>query len=190
MKKRLFLTGPSGCGKSTVLLEALGEKMALAGGFRTVRHRNPDGKVSDFTLQKPVDDGTARIFLDFSGPDPLRPKVFRQLGVTLLRQAREEPFAVLDEIGGIELLEPAFLVELEELLTGEMPCIGVLKGDSSATMLIEKLGLGAAYRWLYGDLVQTMRSDPDTLIVEMKDRQEDTARELVSRWVEEYAHEA
>ncbi|WP_320129218.1 nucleoside-triphosphatase [uncultured Sphaerochaeta sp.] len=38
---------------------------------------------------------------------------------------------LLDEIGGVEMLMPEFRAQLYEVLEGEIPCLGVLKLETS-----------------------------------------------------------
>ena len=126
MKQRLFLTGPIGCGKSTAIQVALGEKITQCGGFLTKRHREP---YLHFTLESP--DGTfQKTFLDFSSGKPeVNLSVFSEISL-------RGRVLVLDEIGGIELLNPEFTAALEAALDSDIPILGVIKGEGPAGKLI------------------------------------------------------
>lgn len=184
MKKRLFLAGASGCGKSTMLRQALGDKQRFSGGFLTLR--DPDG--TGFDLVRADEIGFRYRFLDFTEREPrLDLQVFSTVGVRLLEQAAQHPFAVLDEIGGIELLEERFCAGLKRFLAGDTPCIGVMKGTGPAGMLVERLGLTAQYEAAHRRLYQFLEQDPDTLFIETTGRYDEQTRYQVGQWVEEYA---
>ena len=122
MKRHLFLTGSIGCGKSTAITVALGEKITQCGGFLTRRYRDP---YLHFTLESP-DGNVKSTFLDFASG---KPEV--DLAVFSKNYLRGETL-VLDEIGGIELLDPEFASALEAVLSSGIPILGVLKGEGAA----------------------------------------------------------
>ena len=167
MKRRLFLTGPIGCGKSTAIAAALGERTQQCGGFLTRRYR--DGNVKS-------------TFLDFASG---KPEV--DLAVFSKNYLRGETL-VLDEIGGIELLNPEFASALEAVLSSGVPILGVLKGEGAAGALIDKLGLTEEYHWAAGKLRQQLYNDPNTLVYTCT-QYDENALLLVRRWVEEYCHD-
>ncbi len=185
MKRRLFLTGPMGAGKSTAIGEALGEKLAGCGGFRTRRTRDKYGHAVTFFLESP--DGAVReTFLDFSQGKPrVRLEVFESLGRTLL--GGKMP-CVLDEIGGVDLLCPGFMEALEDLLRKDVPVIGVIKGEGPAGALIQALGLSEEYAQAADRLRQMLREDGDTLLYECG-QFDKNALALARQWAEEYLHE-
>lgn len=178
MKRRLFLTGPIGCGKSTAIGTALGDRLSQCGGFLTRRYREP---YLYFTLESP--DGTKKAtFLDFSSGKPrVDLSVFSKicLGGDVL---------VLDEIGGIELLNPDFVAALTDVLNSDTPILGVLKGEGPAGALIEALGLAEEYRRAADLLRQQLRSDPDTLVYQCG-QYDENALHLARQWTEEYLHD-
>lgn len=178
MKRRLFLTGPIGCGKSTAIQKALGGRITKCGGFLTRRHREPH---LHFTLGRP--DGKAReIFLDFAAEKPeVNWSVFSEkyLKGTVL---------VLDEIGGIELLDPGFLSALERVLDSDVPILGVVKGDGPANALIRTLNLTEEYDRCASRLRKKLRDDPNTLVYECT-QYDEQALLLAAQWAEEYLHD-
>lgn len=178
MKRRLFLTGPIGCGKSTAIQTALGEKITLCGGFLTRRYREP---YLHFTLESP-DRNVKETFLDFSGGKPeVDMDVFSRVSF-------RGHILLLDEIGGIELLNPELLAALERVLRSETPVIGVMKGDGPASALIRTLGLTAEYTEKSEKLREFLKNDPETLLYECK-QFDDTALLLARQWTEEYLHD-
>ena len=153
MKPRLFLTGPSGIGKSTMISRELGERIRRAGGFLTVRDRNEEGRVIGFDIYSADGYGPRDRFLDMTGERPrMDLEVFSGVGLDYLRRAGERPFAVLDEIGGVELINDRFMDEL-------------------------------ARRALYDHLAD----DPNTMLLEVTDREDEKALTAVREWAEEYA---
>ena len=178
MKRRLFLSGPIGCGKSTAIAQALGNNLTQCGGLLTRRHREPR---LHFTLESP--DGTNKdTFLDFSAGKPeARLQVFSNVSF-------QGKALVLDEIGGIELLNPDFTDALETVLKSDVPILGVIKGKAPAGALIEALRLAEEYELAAARLWQQLRTDPDTQIYECG-QYDENARRLAEQWAEEYLHD-
>lgn len=178
MKPRLFLTGPIGCGKSTAIGRALGDRLAQCGGFLTRRHPEPH---LHFTLESP--DGTTKeTFLDFStGKPTVNLAVFSKASL-------EGSVLILDEIGGIELLNPAFVSALEGVLASDIPILGVIKGDGAADALAESLGLTETYRIAAARLRQQLQADPETLVYQCG-HYDETAVLLAQRWAEDNLHD-
>ena len=178
MKRRLFLTGPIGCGKSTVIGQALGDKLVQCGGFLTRRHREP---YRYFTLESP--DGTyKKTFLSFGAGKPeIALSAFSEIPLT-------GKVLVLDEIGGIELLNPAFTAALEAVLNSNVPILGVIKGESPAGALIDSLRLTEEYEQAAYRLRSRLKTDSDTLVYECG-QYDEAAALLAKQWVEEYLHD-
>ena len=188
MQPRLFLTGPSGCGKSTMIRRELGELAHLAGGFVTIRDRDENGTIRGFEILSADGYGPRDRFLDLTGEAPwIDLEVFSGVGVDYLRRARERRFAVLDEIGGVELLNESFMDELARYLSGSQPCIGVMKGAGPAGKLVEMMGLTVRYELARRALYEHLRSDPNTCLIEVTGWEDENARAAVREWVAEYA---
>lgn len=194
MKKHLFITGPSGCGKTTLLRQELGGALAYAGGFVTERVCGEDGRAAAYDLcpaaaAAGIGGFEAHRFLDLDQTPPRKDnEVFRGPAVKMLEEAAYYPFAVIDEFGGFELVIPQFRAALEELLNSELPIIGVLKGPDNASELKSSLGLGDRYTMLTDKLRAALSADPDTVVLEMLSRGDETVRRIVRQWVAEYAN--
>lgn len=185
MEKRLFLTGPSGWGKSTAILEALGEEISRAGGFRTVRLYDETGLGVRYQLQSPSGN-EGEVFLDCTrSPYRVYPDVFSGFGVRLLKCSNGAPFLVFDEIGGIELLREDFVQALESLLHSDIPCIGVMKEEGLASKLITHLGKEHDFYEAARRLRRWMQEDPDTLLLPCG-QFDAHAKEIAKQWVMEY----
>ena len=188
MKPRLFLTGPSGCGKSTMIRRELGDLVSRAGGFITVRDRDEQGVIRAFEILSADGYGQPERFLDLSGTEPrVDLEVFSGTGVEHLRRAGERSFAVLDEIGGVELLDETFVDELARYLQGSQPCIGVMKGPGPAGKLVEMMGLTVRYELARRALHEHLRNDPNTCLMETTGEDDPAALDAVRQWVAQYA---
>lgn len=188
MKPRLFLTGPSGCGKSSMIHRELGELAHRAGGFRTIRHRDESGRIIGFEIGSADGYGPRDRFLDLTGEEPwVDLEIFDRVGLDYLRRATERRFAVLDEVGGVELLNDRFMDEFARYLQGSQPCIGVMKGPGPAGKLVEMMGLTVRYELARRALYEHLRSDPNTCLIEMTGWEDENARAAVREWVAEYA---
>lgn len=193
MKKHLFLTGVSGIGKTTIIRQALGSAAGYAGGFITERVADGDGSVEGFDLYPAAaaigHDGFDGLrFLDLGTVPPRKDnEVFRESAAQMLREAGFYPFVMLDEIGGFEMLIPQFRNELAQLLNSDAPIIGVIKGTENAEELRASFGLGEKFTMLTDNLRAVLANDEDTVVIEVKQRGDETARRIVEAWVKEYA---
>lgn len=193
MKKHLFLTGVSGIGKTTIIRQALGSAAGYAGGFITERVADGDGSVEGFDLYPAAavigHDGFDGLrFLDLGTTPPRKDnEVFRESAAQMLREAEFYPFVILDEIGGFEMLIPQFRNELAQLLNSDAPIIGVIKGAENAEELRASFGLGEKFTMLTDNLRAVLANDEDTVVIEVKQRGDETAKRIVEAWVKEYA---
>lgn len=183
--RNLFLTGPMGCGKSTCIARALGQHMAQAGGFLTVRQRDETGQAAAFLLCLPNGESRQAIISRNEQGYAIHPEVFETFGITLLEEAKRYPFVVLDEIGGFEVLSQPVLDALIDLLSSHVPCIGVMKGAGPAGKMIDKLGLGQAYTRNAEVLRGWMSRNTHTLLYECS-QFDPEAQRLAEAWVRAY----
>ena len=192
MKKHLFLTGLSGCGKTTMINNALGDRLAVAGGFVTVRMFDEAGKLLGYDMfpsaaAAGVDGYEGDRFLDYSGETRKHNnEVFRTTGVRLLREAEYYPYALIDEFGGFEIIIPEFREALLDFLSSDMPIIGVLKARPNAETLTRRLSLGDKYVDMLSALTTALKNDSDTLVLETTGRYDEEAKRIVAAWVNEY----
>lgn len=193
MKKHLFFTGPSGCGKTHMIREALGERLAFAGGFVTERVSDGNGRLLGYDLMPAaaaagIPGYSAARFLDYSVLPPVTDnEVFRIEGVRLLEEAQMYPYTLIDEFGGFELIIPQFREALLDVLNSDQPCIGVLKGAPNAAELQKRLGLGERYSAYRNALEAALERDSDTVLLHIKDRNDRKARAILEAWCDEYA---
>ena len=193
MQKRIFLTVPTGCGKSRLLREALGGRLGFAGGLVTERALDETGAFLGYDLLPPaalggVEGYVPARFMDCTVfPFVHNNEVYRNLGVQLLREAVCYPFAVLDELGGFELVIPQFRKALEDFLNSDTPCVGAVRTLEDMEMLRSVLGLGERYCEHGARLHEALANDPDTLVLELNEETLPAVRRAVSRWVGDYA---
>ena len=187
MKKKLFLTGPDRSGKSELIHNALGEQIRRAGGFVTIRERDEKGNVKSFDLVPADRSGNPERFLEFVNGKPVsRLEVFSQTGTRLLQQAESRPFAVMDELGGVELLDDGFVRALAQFLKSDTPCIGVLKGPG-AGKTVGVMGLNLRYELARRVLLEHLLKDADVMVVRTSGLGDEKAEALVQEWVDKYA---
>ena len=193
MKRKLFLCGPAFCGKSRLIREALGRQLQAAGGFCTELSSEKDGSMLGCTLMPAAAAGGVEgfekeLFLDLRQFPPLHDsEVFRESGVRCLEEAEWYPFAVLDEIGGMDLIIPQFRVALENLLRSGLPVLGVVKTEEDAEQLRQLLGPGQRFREFSERLHRALQADPDTEILYIEADAAAEAGEAVRAWAAEYA---
>lgn len=192
MSRHLFLTGPAGCGKSRLIREALGDRLAGAGGFITGPVVGPEGYAVAYALRPAaaaagVEGLERRIILDCGTWPPRRDnEVFRTLGARLLQEAAFYPYAVLDEIGGFETVIPQFRQALEELLNSGVPLLGALKTPEDAAQWQALYGLGERFTALDSRLRDRLAQDPDGRILDLARTDEDEVRAALRDWVGRY----
>ena len=187
MKKKLFLTGPDRSGKSDMIHKALGDRRRNAGGFVTVRDRDEDGRIRSFDLVPADGSGQPQRFLEYVNGKPVSHlEVFSQTGTRLLRNGADRPFVVLDELGGVELLDESFVRALVQLLRGNTPCIGVLRGPGQAKT-VGVMGLNLRYELARRVLMDNLNKDPDALVIHTTGLGDEEAMAMVEQWVETYA---
>lgn len=192
MQRHLFLTGPTGCGKSTLLSRALGERLGEAGGFVTQPCLGAYGELIGFTLSPAaaaagISGFEPERFLDCSSfPPRTDNEVFRTTGVRLLEEASWYPFALLDEIGGFELVIPQFREALEVLLRSPLPIIGALKTPEEAEAMRQALGLGEKFRAYYPALLRLLTEESDTLLLPVSGPEDPAAAEALDDWIQHW----
>lgn len=182
--KRLFLTGDMGCGKSTAITSALGNRICQCGGFLTRRVFDEEGGLRGFEICSTDDSKKMDFLVFFDGKPMFYPVSFETLGVSALNGK----VLILDEIGGVELLCPRFRDRLYQVLRSDIPVLGVLKGENPQAAMTETLKLRQDYSDAVRQLYDLLQNDPDTMIYQCKNFDENALR-LAGSWAEEYLNE-
>lgn len=193
MEKKLFLIGAAGVGKTRLMREVLGEKLASAGGYITMRSTDSEGRFVGYSLLPAaaaagVAGFVPELYLDCRSFPPRKDhEVFRQTGVRLLAEAVWYPYALLDELGGYELVIPEFGTALQTYLNTPHPCLGALRSPEDAELLRGLLGLSDRYPAKLRGLLDTLEHAQDCRIAELREDNMDEIRALLKQWCTEYA---
>lgn len=142
MIRHLFLEGRIQSGKSTLLRKKLQPYMDSIGGFASQRLLDDSGSTIGFRIGKasatPLTASFSKEYsgifrtTDKDGTVHKYPEVFDEEGIKYLTENQGKRLILLDEIGGAEMLSPLFYRELNNVLYGSIPCIGVIKLEESA----------------------------------------------------------
>ena len=154
-KKHIFLEGPIQEGKSTLIRKLLKADLSQIGGFSSQRLLNESGETVGFRiaaageamdLTRKYSPELPDVFLHFNGSrTEKRSDVFADTAVKYLRESRGKQLILLDEIGGVELLSPEFRKEMYRVLEGDIPCLGVLKLESSSRRMCGNADIGSDF---------------------------------------------
>ncbi|MDO4545917.1 MAG: nucleoside-triphosphatase [Bacillota bacterium] len=148
----LFIEGPSRTGKSTLLRQMLAPYMDHVGGFASQRLLDDDGNTVAFRIGSAATTPLTAPFSEAEKPDGIFrithpdgttekfPEVFDRDGIAYLTQTRNKKLILLDEIGGAELLSAPFRGALARVLSGSIPCIGVIKLPEKARFMSRTAG--------------------------------------------------
>jgi nucleoside-triphosphatase THEP1 len=150
MKKHFFLEGPIQEGKSTLIRKLISLRLNETGGFSSQRLYGASGKTVGFRITPAAEamnltasysPELSNIFLFFDGQKTnMNPEIFTETAIRYLRESEGKKLVLLDEIGGIELLEPEFRKALYNILE-EAPCIGVLKLEISTRLMCDNANI-------------------------------------------------
>lgn len=188
VKKHLFLTGPEHRVPDFLLKNELSSRLSEAGGF----------------LSRAVEEGgetrlellPAAAFGGVEGYEPLPylwqgprwrtdNQVFRHQAAQLLREASWYGFAVLDPLGGFELLIPQYRAALEDFLSSQLPIVAILLSPSEAENQRQKLGLGEKELLYLRQLRQALTDDPDSAILDFSRMTPKHGQEILRAWTRE-----
>ncbi len=128
----LLLTGKPGSGKTTIIRKVLDGTQVRAGGFITEEMREKSIRTG---FQIETLDGKRAVLAKREAHDTLPrigsyavdTSVMADIGVPALREAGESAdLVVIDEIGKMEMLCPAFVRELHRIAAFETPVLGTI----------------------------------------------------------------
>lgn len=184
----LFLEGTSRTGKSTLLRECLLPYKEQLGGFSSQRLWEKDfcrcyrmTPASDFQLDQEYHPDFPHIFRYHRHQYP---EVFKTYGVQLLEDASHYPLILLDEIGGAELLVPEFRQTLYKILSGNVPCIGVLKEASKAQFMKSTVDYGKDVIFYNEELRDFLQQLPNCRFLHFERNHRDSLKKEINQFLE------
>ena len=182
MIKNLFLFGSIGAGKSTVIRQCLLPYLPEVGGFYVQRilcnkellafGLKPVDHKADYQLTLDVTNlvGIENLFLYVDGQGNwLRDdQVFQNSGAECLRNNRQnhKKLILLDELGGIELHNQAFMAEVYETLSSSTPVLGVVKAPANARIL-ERVEAGKGVTDINLNFIEYLHNDQGTELLDV-----------------------
>ena len=192
MKRVLLLEGPRGVGKSTLLLEAMGPCAGRAGGFMTLRlpgeNRRGFCHVKPSELQTPTggelrgDEKGLFLMRDENGVTRFDDVLLTHT-LPMLEDIASHPFAVLDEIGGLELTLPPFHDALYRAIDQPVPLLGVLKCRENSQTLGRREEAFCDYRREYEAFRSFLENHGEVEIVSVQSVN-DGIRQRLALWLE------
>mgnify|MGYP005774557765 FL=1 len=159
MKRRLLLTGAPGTGKSALIERALGAEARFAGGYAVLSGGLilPAGELAVPNIRR-------------RGREPFS----AAYAARLLREGREKPFVIADELGGPALGDADYYDALIRLLFSGRPLVGVLRREGAPD-------------WEWTELHSLLGRDPDTLILPAAGIYDINAAGALRHWTNEWA---
>ncbi len=177
---RLFVTGPSRTGKTALLLSALAPYQTNLSGYYVTRHMQNgrvmayalcEASIGEFKPDAVYNGEVEHAFLTWEGNGRAKDlAVFDGFGTMLLKRAVGTKLALLDEIGGIEMLSDAFYEALCALLQSKTPCVGVFKSVSAFERMsrdVQSVDACAIRRKCIENLLS---NDTNTRLISISDR--------------------
>jgi len=174
----LFLQGSSGMGKSSMLRKAFlynKPDMSAIGGF-CVQRLQKNGETVGFRAVDFKEDypPLVRDFSkDLSGIFMYQRQWDMQPLVQLVKETSAHSYQciILDEIGGIELVNDEFMLHLRLILSGKTSCVGVLKSTENMNRMRHHLKLGNEYLSLHQQLKHEIQNSGELITVTENNKQ-------------------
>lgn len=199
MVKNLFLYGAIGAGKSSLIRDCLHSRMANLGGFFVQRIFQgeqlrgfslvPVDEASEYQLNYSV--GTIAglknlfLFVDEKGNWQRNDNVFQVNGVKCLQNSlrNDIKLVLLDELGGVELNNAAFMSEVYKILDSATPVLGVVKAPGNAKIL-ESAAAGKGVTGVNRSFIDRLYDDRKTELYLVDQNNRDEATLKVKNFVE------
>ena len=147
-----------------LLMEELGDRLGEAGGYLTRPALDKDGSVIGQELVSAaagagIEGYEAYRFLSYTGAGFL---------------------------GGYELVIPQYRAALAAFLASPLPCVGAIHTLEHTLMQAGVLGLGDRFTALARQFHDALRSDTDTLVLELSNDDVSRVRTLLSQWIAQW----
>lgn len=177
MVSNLFLLGTIGVGKSTMIRECLMPYLPETGGFFVQRifigseyaafRLCPVDSFPGYELDCHVEtlEGLNNLFLySLSGNNWQRNlEVFEKAGLDCLEKSlrKNKKLILMDELGGVELYSKVFTGKVKEVISAEVPVLGVAKNPANSRVLENSLA-GRGVIDTNSQFLQYLGSHPST----------------------------
>lgn len=192
--KNLFIEGPSRYGKTTTILRILGpERIKTAGGFLTLRLRYEDNSDAGFRVIKAGEATESsevftpeadNIFIKITPEGRTKDEtVFAAFVKGILDNPGREPFLLMDEIGGVELLDDAFMEKLKQVLEGPIPIIGTLKCRENAERMAANLELSGEYLNIYDEFRRWLIESTHSVSIDIRTLAYAGTEDIIRDWM-------
>lgn len=202
-----MIEGASGVGKSTLIIETLGDLLARAGGFGTVRVLNPQGERIGFAVEpasvrtkpdKTFDGDDSRMYIRFDGRKVVNMEKFVECAVAGMNSpgidapgvdsagldsAGAGGFLIMDEFGGMELESEVFTAKALETLRNGKPVIGVIKSRANAEHTAKGFSENGGFLACYESFRRSITEQTDTEIVTLTGDNREEVRQIIQTWI-------
>lgn len=193
MKTKLFLEGVSGLGKSAMIYTQVKKSGVSCAGFFSRRLTDAAGMTMAFQLvpyreaallPKLYRGGEENVFLLHPGTSKaeIHLEVFDRIREITGAYQRADVL-ILDEIGGMEMQQPIYRKFLDELLTSDIPCIGVLKSVGNHHRMRNRVAEAKKALPYYQNLRECLVREYKSEIYSVGEVNRETALRLVSNFL-------
>lgn len=175
-----------------LIMEELGDRLGEAGGYLTRPALDKDGSVIGQELVSAaagsgIEGYESYRFLSYTGADLEKDnEVWRIEAARLLQEASYYPFSFAGFLGGYELVIPQYRAALAAFLASPLPCVGAIQTLEHTLMQAGVLGLGDRFTALARQFHDALRSDTDTLVLELSNDDVSRVRTLLSQWIAQW----
>ncbi len=143
-QKHILICGRRQVGKTTMVTRLMRELTVPVYGFQTVKAAtDPDGTHHICMYPAGLVDGHISPENHIGDCNmhvlSLQPRVFDELGVSLLRAARPGGVIVMDELGFMEAGSETFCGEVLKVLDGDIPVLATVKDTDRGAMFLDRV---------------------------------------------------
>lgn len=194
--RHLFLEGAVQEGKSTLIRRLIQPFLDQTGGFSSQRLLDGGGETVGFRivpvsealeLTREYQPDLTGIFLAFqNGKAEKAPEIFLKTALQYLNDSGGAKLILLDEIGGMELGVPEFREALYRVLSGPVPCIGVLKLEEKNRHMCEQAVIDQSCLTWHQALRRNLVEQFDAQLISFSQKTETAAEQRIAAFLEQF----